>query len=86
MVLLGVAAQEGNSSIIQAIRAAHERDMIAIVLSGGDCVDISSLLLPEDIEIHVPSGRAARILEIQTMIANCLCQLIDQSLFGVQDP
>jgi D-sedoheptulose 7-phosphate isomerase len=81
-VLLGVAAGEGNSSIIQAIRAAHDREMIAIVLSGGDCADISSLLLPEDIEIHVPSSNAARIVEMQTMIVHCLCRLIDQSLFG----
>ncbi len=81
-VLLGVAAGEGNSSIIQAIRAAHDRDMIAIVLSGGDCADISSLLLPEDIEIHIPGNNAARIVELQTMIVHCLCKLIDQSLFG----
>jgi D-sedoheptulose 7-phosphate isomerase len=81
-VLLGVAAGEGNSSIIQAIRAAHDRDMIAIVLSGGDCADISSLLLPEDIEIHIPSSNPARIVELQTMIVHCLCRLIDQSLFG----
>jgi phosphoheptose isomerase len=81
-VLLGIAAGEGNSSIIQAIRAAHDREMAVIVLSGGDCADISSLLLPEDIEIHVPSTSAPRIIEIQTMIVHCLCKLIDQSLFG----
>lgn len=81
-VLLGVAASEGNSSIIQAIRAAHDRDMIAIVLSGGECADISSLLLPEDIEIHIPSASAGRIIELQTMIVHCLCRLIDHSLFG----
>jgi D-sedoheptulose 7-phosphate isomerase len=81
-VLLGVAAGEGNSSIIQAIRAAHDRDMTVIVLGGGDCADVSSLLLPEDIEVHVPSGNPARIIEMQTMIVHCLCKLIDQSLFG----
>ncbi len=84
-ILLGVAAADGNASIIQAIRAAHDRDMTAIVLSGGDCADISSLLLPEDIEIHVPSGSSPRIIEMQTMIVHCLCKLIDQSLFGSYD-
>ena len=81
-ILLGVAAGEGNSAIIQAIRAAHDRDMGVIILSGGDCADISSLLLEEDIEIHVPSASAARVIELQTMIVHCLCKLIDQSLFG----
>jgi len=84
-VLLGVAAGDGNASIIQAIRAAHDREMTVIVLSGGDCADISSLLLPEDIEVHVPSTSAPRIIEIQTMIVHCLCKLIDQSLFGSHD-
>lgn len=81
-ILLGVAAGESNSSIIQAIRAAHDREMTVIILSGGDCADISSLLLPEDIEIHVPSSSAARIIELQTMIVHSLCKLIDHSLFG----
>jgi len=81
-VLLGVAAAEGNASIIQAIRAAHDRGMSVIVLSGGDSADISSLLLPEDVEIRVASSRAPRIIEMQTMIVHCLCKLIDQSLFG----
>ncbi len=84
-ILLGVAAADGNGSIIQAIRAAHDRDMTVIVLSGGDCADISSLLLPEDIEMHVPSRSSPRIIELQTMIVHCLCKLIDQSLFGSYD-
>ena len=59
--------------------------MKVIVLSGGDCADISSLLLPEDIEVHVPSGNPARIIEVQTMIVHSLCKLIDQSLFGTYE-
>lgn len=81
-VLLAVAASDNNGSLIQAIRAAHEREMLVVLLSGGDCTDVSSLMLPEDIEIHVNSSRAPRIIEMQTMIVHCLCKLIDQSLFG----
>ena len=81
-VLLAVAASGGNGSIIQAIRAAHDRDMQVILLSGGDCTDVSSLTLPEDVEIYVNSSSSARIIEMQTMIVHCLCKLIDQALFG----
>ncbi len=81
-VLLAVAASDNNGSLIQAIRAAHEREMLVVLLSGGDCTDVSSLILPEDIEIHVNSSRGPRIIEMQTMIVHCLCKLIDQSLFG----
>lgn len=84
-VLLCVAGSEGNASIIQAIRAAHERDMAVLILSGRNSADISSLLLPEDVELHVPSARSPRIIELQTMIIHCLCELIEQSLFGNYD-
>ena len=84
-VLLALAAGEGNGSIIQAIRAAHEREMVVILLSGGDCTDVSSLMHPEDIEIYVSSTSPARIIEMQTMIVHCLCKLIDQTLFGSFD-
>lgn len=84
-VLLCVAGTDGSASIIQAIRAAHEREMEVVVLSGGDNSDISSLLLPEDAELNVPSARAPRIIELQIMIIHCLCQLIEQSLFGNYD-
>ncbi len=82
-VLLAVAASEGNAAVIQAIRAAHEREMLVILLSGGDCKDVSSLILPEDVEIYVNSSSAPRIIEMQTMIVHCLCKLIDHSLFGI---
>jgi phosphoheptose isomerase len=80
--LLAVAASDNNGSLIQAIRAAHERDMLVVLLSGGDCKDVSSLILPEDVEIHVNSSSAPRIIEMQTMIVHCLCKLIEHALFG----
>jgi D-sedoheptulose 7-phosphate isomerase len=81
-ILLGIAGVDNNASIVQAVRAAHDRNMLVIVLSASSNGDISSLLLPEDIELYIPSNRAPRIIEMQTMIVHCLCKLIDQSLFG----
>jgi D-sedoheptulose 7-phosphate isomerase len=80
-IMLGIASIDNNGSIIQAIRAAHDRGMLVIVLGGG-AGDISSLLLPEDMELNIPSTRAPRLVEMQTMVVHCLCELIDQSLFG----
>ncbi|MEE4661632.1 MAG: SIS domain-containing protein [Halieaceae bacterium] len=82
-VLLAVAASDNNTSLIQAMRAAHERDMRVVLLSGGDCKDISSLITSEDVEIYVNSSSAPRIIEVQTVIVHCLCKLIDQALFGI---
>ncbi len=85
-ILLALTAVEGNGSIIQAVRAAHDRDMPVIIFSGGESQDVSSLLLPEDVELHIVSTRPPRIVEMQTMLIHCLCELIDQSLFGSYQP
>jgi D-sedoheptulose 7-phosphate isomerase len=81
-VLLAIAGDENNGSIVRAVQAAHDRELPTIVLSGGNSADVSSLLLPEDVELHVASARTPRIIEVQVMIIHCLCQLIDESLFG----
>tara|TARA_R110002072_G_scaffold300681_1_gene478630 strand:- start:208 stop:801 length:594 start_codon:yes stop_codon:yes gene_type:complete len=85
-ILLAIAGHDNNGSIVRAVQAAHDRDMPAIVVSGGECADVSSLLLPEDVELHVASARSPRIIEVQVMIIHCLCQLIDESLFGSYQP
>ena len=36
-MLLAVAASDNNGSMIQAMRAAHDREMLVVMLSGGDC-------------------------------------------------
>ena len=43
---------------------------------------MASLLLPEDIEIRVPSEVTARIQEVHLVVIHCLCDLIDWQLFG----
>ena len=83
--LLLVISNSGNSStMIKAIQAAHDREMIVVSLSNNDNSDISALLSPEDIELCVPSINRARVAEIQLLVINCLCELIDHQLFGNQ--
>ena len=73
----------GNSTnIVQAIGAAHEREMSVIALTGNDGGKIASELRKNDIEIRVPSDRTARIQEVHLVIIHCLCDLIDNKLFG----
>ena len=81
-LLLAVTGSEDKASIAQAIAAAHDRDMAVIVLSGGNSQDLSGSLLEEDCRLHVDSQRAPRIAEMHIMLIHCLCEQIDQSLFG----
>jgi len=81
-VLLAISTSGKSANVVQAIQAAHDREMRVVALTGKDGGDMASLLLPEDIEIRVPSDVTARIQEVHLVVIHCLCDLIDWQLFG----
>jgi D-sedoheptulose 7-phosphate isomerase len=83
---LVILSSSGNpSNLLQAIQAAHEKEMTIVTLSGRDGGNLSSLLDVEDNEIIVPIDSRSRIHEIHLLILFCLCDLIDEQLFGNRD-
>ncbi len=81
-VLIILTTTGNASSTLNALKAAHSRGMDTIVLTGGDGGMLANHLGPEDIEVRVSSGNAARIREIHVFILHCFCDLIDNNLFG----
>jgi len=84
-VLLAISTSGRSENVIQAINAAHDRNMSVVVLSGRDGGSISHLLTEQDIEIRVPATSTARIQEVHILIIHCLCDLIDQQLLKQED-
>ena len=84
-VLLAISTSGNSANIIQAIHAAHDREMIVIALTGHDGGGMASLMLPEDVEIRVPATVTARIQEVHLLAIHCLCDLIDIQLFGSEE-
>tara|TARA_R110002074_G_scaffold170005_4_gene332084 strand:+ start:111612 stop:112214 length:603 start_codon:yes stop_codon:yes gene_type:complete len=83
-ILLAYTTSGNSGNILEAIRTAHDREMIIIVVTGKDGGQLSSLSLlnENDIELRVPSNSTARIQEVHLLITHCLCDLIDFQLFG----
>ena len=82
-VLLLIANGGHQFSLVQAAQAAHDRDMGVIALSGPDGSDIASLLDDiNDIELSINVSSPTRVHEIQLLVLLCLCDLIDNQLFG----
>ncbi len=81
-ILLAISTSGMSSNVIQAIKAAHDREMRVVALTGKDGGDMCALLQPDDIEIRVPSDVTARIQEVHLLAIHCLCDLIDWQLFG----
>lgn len=84
-VLLAISTSGNSGNVLQAIQAAHDRDMLVVAMSGRDGGAMASLLLPEDAEIRVPARSTARIQEVHLLAIHCLCDLIDRQLFGSEE-
>jgi D-sedoheptulose 7-phosphate isomerase len=84
-VLLAISTSGNSANVVQAIQAAHDREMRVVALTGKNGGDMASLLLPDDIEIRVPATSTARIQEVHLLAIHCLCDLIDWQLFGPLD-
>ena len=56
-----------------------------VALTGHDGGELAGLLGPHDVEIRIPSHRSARIQEMHMLTLNCLCDLIDNTLFPHQE-
>ena len=84
-VLLAISTSGNSGNVMQAIQAAHDREMQVVALTGRDGGAMASLLLPEDVEIRVPARSTARIQEVHLLAIHCLCDLIDRQLFGSEE-
>lgn len=81
-VLLAIAAAGTPTSTMQAITAAHDREMDVIVLSGRDSDDLMRLLSDDDIDIRVTSSSSMRTEEIHFLLINVLSDMLERELFG----
>ena len=81
-VLLAISTSGNSPNILQAIRAAHQRQMRCVILTGSTGGDMTGILDENDILIAVPAKLTARIQEIHIITIHCLCDLIDTQLLG----
>jgi D-sedoheptulose 7-phosphate isomerase len=81
-ILLAISTSGNSSNVIEAIHAAHERQMNIVALTGKDGGKIAEILTGEDVHICVPVQRTARIQEVHILAIHAICDLIDEMLLG----
>lgn len=81
-VLLAFTTSGNSANIISAVKAAHDKHMGVIALTGYDGGKITDHLLEKDIEVRVPAFDTARIQETHLLITHCICDIVDFRLFG----
>lgn len=81
--LLFVIVDDGHkANLIQAIQAAHDREMNVVVLSAREKSDIASLMHSEDREIALNDLSPTEATPLLMVVINALCSLVDGKLFG----
>ena len=81
-VLLAISTSGNSANVVEAIAAAHERGIRVVALTGKDGGKIGAMLNTDDVNLCVPNSRTARIQEVHLLMLHCLCDGIDQLLFG----
>ncbi|MBA3660259.1 MAG: phosphoheptose isomerase [Gammaproteobacteria bacterium] len=81
-VLLAITTSGNSTNIVNAIKAAHDKHMNVIALSGFEGGKLSDHLHEKDIEVRVPAFDVARIQETHLLIIHCICDIVEFRLFG----
>ncbi len=85
-VLLAFSTSGNSANIVAAVDAAQRQGLHVVAPSGRDGGAIAGRLGDADRELRVPSDVTARIQEVHLLVIHCLCDLIDQRLFGNREP
>ncbi|WP_311222964.1 MULTISPECIES: SIS domain-containing protein [unclassified Acidovorax] len=84
-VLVALSVTGNDAPVLQAVQAAHERDMTVVALCGRTGGALAALLRETDVQIAVPHDRAARVREVHALVLHCLCDGVDAQLLGEQE-
>ena len=81
-VLYAISTSGNSKNVIAAIRAAQEKGLRSVAMTGRNGGHIAGLLKNDDALLNVESPVTARIQEVHLLILHCLCDAIDNLLFG----
>ncbi|MDX3907891.1 MAG: phosphoheptose isomerase [Pigmentiphaga sp.] len=81
-VLVAISTSGNSANVIEAIEAAHSRELRVIALTGKGGGRIGQMLTEDDVHLCVPHDRTLRIQEVHILLLHALCDGIDAQLLG----
>ncbi|MEJ1958697.1 MAG: phosphoheptose isomerase [Nitrosomonadales bacterium] len=81
-ILIAISTSGNSLNVVEAIHAAHERDMRVIAITGREGGTMGEMLEENDFHLCVHAENTARIQEVHLLILHCLCDAIDHLLLG----
>ena len=81
-VLLAISTSGNSKNIVAAVKAAQAKGMAVIALTGRDGGAMGKMLGPRDFHVNVAHQRTMRIQEIHLTVVHCLCEVVDNVIYG----
>ena len=81
-LLLAMSTSGNSPNVLRAMEAAQQRGIRIVALTGKDGGSMARALGPQDVELRAASSVTARIQEIHILYLHCLCDGIDELIFG----
>ena len=81
-VLLAISTSGNSKNVIEAVRSAQARGLVVISLTGRDGGAMAKMMRPDDFHLNVSHPRTMRVQEVHLLVIHCLCEVVDNALFG----
>ena len=81
-VLLAISTSGNSKNVLEAMKAAHAKQMTVIALTGRDGGAMAKMLGPHDHHLNVAHPRTMRVQEVHLLVIHCLCEVVDNVIHG----
>ncbi|MEO8385017.1 MAG: phosphoheptose isomerase [Betaproteobacteria bacterium] len=81
-ILFAISTSGNSKNVVAAIEAAHLKGMHVVGMTGRNGGKIAGLMKSGDVLLNVDSQVTTRIQEVHLLTLHCLCDAIDNLMFG----
>jgi D-sedoheptulose 7-phosphate isomerase len=81
-ILFAISTSGNSKNVVAAIDAAHKKNMRVVGMTGRGGGAIAAMLGADDLLLNVDAALTTRIQETHLLILHCLCDAIDNLMFG----
>lgn len=81
-VLLAISTSGNSKNVVEAMRAAQAKGVIVLALTGRDGGAMAKMLGPRDFHLNIAHPRTMRVQEMHLLVIHCLCEVVDNVLYG----
>ena len=81
-ILYAISTSGNSGNVVAAIEAAQRKGLRVVSMTGRNGGKIAGLMRPGDVLLNVDSPLTTRIQEVHLLTLHCLCDAIDNLMFG----